>query len=164
MDDSHYFQLPEAGSEEPKYRERVYCYELYHQLRNVLESKLSDFPYKLDAEVDKAGHRIIEERMKPDFIVHVPGEMNSNLAVIEVKPLKQQISRLKDELEYDIDKLKTFLEEFRYHRAIMLIYGDGKQELPSAIVAEAESLVGDYEGRILLVWHRGPGKEPVEVW
>ena len=34
--DAHYFQLPVAGSEEPVFRERVYCYELYHQLRNVL--------------------------------------------------------------------------------------------------------------------------------
>jgi len=28
--DTHYFQLHFAGNDELKYRERVYCYELYH--------------------------------------------------------------------------------------------------------------------------------------
>jgi len=31
--DTHSFQLPFAESDEPIYRERVYCYEIYHQLR-----------------------------------------------------------------------------------------------------------------------------------
>lgn len=31
-----YFQLPIAGREDPIYRERVYCYELYHQMRYAL--------------------------------------------------------------------------------------------------------------------------------
>ena len=51
--DSHYIQLPVAGSKERKYRERVYCYELYHQLRCCLGDT---FEYKLHGEVDKEGH------------------------------------------------------------------------------------------------------------
>ena len=31
--EGNYFQLPIDGSEDPIYRERVYCYELYHQLK-----------------------------------------------------------------------------------------------------------------------------------
>ena len=54
--DSHYFQLRFASNDELKYRERVYCYELYHQLRLLLGD---DFPYKLDGELDKKSHRII---------------------------------------------------------------------------------------------------------
>ena len=54
--DSHYFQLPVARRKERIYRERVYCYELYHQLRNALGD---NFAYKLHGEVDKAGHPII---------------------------------------------------------------------------------------------------------
>jgi hypothetical protein len=83
--DRHYFQLDVAGSEESIYRERVYCYELYHRLRYVLGDS---FPYKLDGEVDKEGHPIIRPRLGPkksDFIVHVPGKMNRNLIIIEVK-------------------------------------------------------------------------------
>ena len=48
--DAHYFQLPIAKRDDPIYRERVYCYELYHQLRCMLGN---NFPYKLCGEVDK---------------------------------------------------------------------------------------------------------------
>ena len=63
--DFHYFQMHFAGSDELKYRERVYCYELYHQLRLLLGD---DFPYKLDGELDKKSHEIIsgeEAALKP---------------------------------------------------------------------------------------------------
>jgi len=159
MYDPHNFQLPEAGREKPKFRERVYCYELYHQLRNALESKLADFAYKLDGEVDKAGHRIIRGEMKPDFIVHLRGEMNRNLVVIEVKPLDVEPR----ELRKDIGKLKRLVEEAGYQQAIMLIYGGGKQDdLPPQILAEARRLLGD-DKKTLLLWHSGPGKEPIVV-
>jgi len=79
--DAHYFQLPIAGNEEPIYRERVYCYELYHQLRCMLGN---GFPYKLNGEVDKNGHPIIRNAKKPDFIIHKPGDMEYNLVVIEI--------------------------------------------------------------------------------
>ena len=159
--ESHYFQLPVAGSKESIFRERVYSYELYHQLRNVLGN---NFLYKLDGEVDKAGHPIIRGELrtkKPDFIVHWPGDMGRNLVVIEVKPVnvKSRIGELRD----DINTLKGFVEKAGYHRGIMLIYGDGEQDLPTEIVTEAESLFGDYGDRILLVWHRGPGEKPVVV-
>jgi hypothetical protein len=67
--DPHYFQLPIAGEPDPIFRERVYCYELFHQLRNTLGD---DYPYKLDGEVDKIGHPIIKGKKKPDSILHVP--------------------------------------------------------------------------------------------
>jgi hypothetical protein len=55
----HYFQLPVAGSdaEEAEYRERVYCYELYHRWRCHWAE---GFPYSLCGEVDKQGHPLIE--------------------------------------------------------------------------------------------------------
>lgn len=34
--DTHYTQLFVAESDKEIYRERVYCYELYHQLRFIL--------------------------------------------------------------------------------------------------------------------------------
>lgn len=56
--ESSYIRLDVASSEEQIYRERVYCYELYHQLRCILGK---NFPYKLNGEIDKAGHPIIQE-------------------------------------------------------------------------------------------------------
>jgi hypothetical protein len=152
----HYFQIPIAGSGELKYRERVYSYELYHQLRIALGD---DFPYKLDGEVDKEGHPIIHPTLgpkKPDLIVHKAGKMNRNLVVIEVKPIKVK----KRGLEKDINTLKRFLGEAQYYRAIMLIYGD--RENRSNIIQMAKNLIGD-ESRILLMWHRESGMKPVIV-
>lgn len=47
-----YFQLPVAGLEDAIYRERVYCYELYHWIRNGWNG----FDFSLGGEVDKTGH------------------------------------------------------------------------------------------------------------
>jgi len=79
-----YFQLPVDGQEDPIYRERVYCYELYHQMRSVWPEHS---PYTLGGEVDKSGHRLIRgnglDNAKPDFLVHMPGDMGGNYAIIE---------------------------------------------------------------------------------
>jgi len=158
--DSHYIKLDVAGSAKQIYRERVYCYELYHQLRCVLGDC---FPYELNGEIDKAGHHIIQKALgakKPDLIVHVPGRMTKkyNLAVIEVKPVT--VKDKPDKLRDDLKTLKGFLNEAHYHRAIMLIYGDGSCDLPQKIQTELENF---HEEHILLVWHRGPGEMPVVV-
>lgn len=83
----HYFKLPVAVLENPVFRERVDCYELYHRLREVLPH---DFSYQLDGELDKNGHPLIHRSVgavKPDFLVHERGVMNKNLVVVEVKPV-----------------------------------------------------------------------------
>jgi len=154
MNDPHYFQLPVASKERGRkvFRERVYCYELYHQLRIILGDS---FPHKLHGEVDKAGHEFIPGAKKPDFIVHDPGNMENNLVVIEVKHIRTGMSELKDDLE----TLRLFLSE-GYYRAILLVYGDDEQGLPNTIqseVVKASKRCGD---RILLVWHRGWRREP----
>jgi hypothetical protein len=47
-----YFLLPVYGGPSV-YRERVYCYELYHQIRLLWPG---DCPYRLNGEVDKRAH------------------------------------------------------------------------------------------------------------
>jgi hypothetical protein len=44
-----YFLLPIHGGDSV-YRERVYCYEFYHQMRRLWPP---DCPYRLNGEVDK---------------------------------------------------------------------------------------------------------------
>ena len=80
--EGEYFHLPIDGGD-PVYRERVYCYELYHQMRARWPESCE---YFLNGEVDKGGHPYFEKlgSPKPDFIVHIPGTDN-NYAVIEVK-------------------------------------------------------------------------------
>lgn len=88
MNDEHYFKIGEAESTELKYRERVYCYELYHQLRNRLGDS---YTYKVDGELDKRGHPVIKPCI-PDFVVHVPSRMDRNLVVVEVKHIQNELS------------------------------------------------------------------------
>ncbi len=157
MIDPHYFKLPVAEGE-PVFRERVYCYELYHQLRCVLGDH---YPYKLDGEVDKAGHPKFDRSYKPDFIIHVPGDFNRNLVIMEVKSIKS----IKDDdvknLKEDIRKIKYFVNRGHYHYSVVLIYGDGTQEkLSEHIINRARRFIGNYRDRIYLIWHKGPGEEP----
>ncbi len=151
--EEHYFKLREAGSEEQIYRERVYCYEIYHQLRNALGN---NFRYELDGELDKRGHEIIQGDQKPDFVVHEPGTMDRNLVVIEVKPVTVTVQKL----EKDLCKLKGFLDRAEYYRAIILIYGDGDQ---AAKLQQVKSLAQEYDQRIIVIWHKGHGETPIEV-
>ncbi len=158
--DSHYFQLPVAGCDKPALLERVYCYELYHQLRCILKN---DFLYTLDAEVDKTSNPTIRfelGRIKPDFIVHVPGKMNGNLAVIEVKSIKAYPYQIRKDLE----KLKGFLglDRAEYYKAIILIYGSSKNSKNKIrrVRDEIDNLPEDYPERILLMWHKEHGKRP----
>lgn len=90
-----YMLLPIDGLPLPIYRERVYCYELYHQLRLRMGD---DFGYYLGGEVDKLNHpRMLHptlQRAKPDLLVHDPGRMEGNLVVMEVKPVKSRVAKI----------------------------------------------------------------------
>lgn len=149
MVDRHYFKITVAGSNETVNRERVYCYELYHHLRNVLGD---DFPYKLDGELDKINHPIIYDKIgakKPDFVVHIPGDMAKNLVVIEVKPISTRIDRFRD----DLNTLQLFLSNAEYYKAIMLIYGDDESNSIDRIKKEFRAFSNE---KLLLIWHKKP--------
>ncbi|MGQ7260919.1 hypothetical protein [Vreelandella sp. V005] len=143
---SLYFQLPVDGQEDPIYRERVYCYELYHQLRSIWPENCG---YSLGGEVDKAGHRLIRgndlDNTKPDFLVHVPGDMGGNHAVIEVKPAHAANNAIRA----DIETLRRFRDYAGYERAIFYIYGSSEN-------GNAKQRATDFLAEL-------PGTE-VEVW
>ena len=151
--EAHYFQLPIAGSEEPIYRERVYCYELYHRIR---ECTPNDYAYVLDGEVDKAGHPILRQetgRLKPDFIVHVPGTMDRNLAIVEVKPINAD----NGSIQKDAQTLRLFLERAQYFKAVYLVYGVGTPKEFGNFPHIVREVFRDIQReRIVLVWHQGP--------
>lgn len=119
-----YFQLPIADLECPSYRERVYCYELYHQWRKLWPL---DCAYSLSGEIDKAGHPLVRGGDKPDFLVHIPGEMN-NLLIVEVKSAVGPKHKIAD----DLMKLCRFRRApISYEHAIFLIYGIEIGEWPN---------------------------------
>lgn len=128
-----YFALPIDGRDYPAYRERVYCYELYHQLRKLWPDGC---PYSLCGEVDKRKHPYFGTNdPKPDFIVHVPGQ-HDNYAVIEVKRPEARAGDIRN----DIEKLSMFRRSpAHYNRGIYLIYGEN----PTQVQERLLECVGD---------------------
>lgn len=130
-----YFYLPVHDSP-PVYRERVYCYELYHQMR-LLWPKDSHF--RLNGEVDKRNHPYFTNdgtEPKPDFIIHVPGHSDDNYAVIEVK----HASRAINNNQKDFDTLTLFVNHCDYKRAIYFIYGDLSDEHADRLFEKASAI------------------------
>lgn len=133
-----YFYLSLDGGD-PVYRERVYCYELYHQMRMRWPAQSS---FYLNGEVDKARHpKMIELRdcfPKPDLLVHRPGYMKGNYAVIEVKCERAG----KHGIAKDLETLSFFVNEFSYQRAIYLIYGDAAIAKFAQVQDVAQGIMG----------------------
>lgn len=122
--DSTYFKLSEDGRPWV-FRERVYCYELYHQLRiAIADSFLAETDYVLNGEVDKSGHHHFQEkgllRLKPDLLLHCPGTMNGNHTVVEVKPANYRVVGLHKDL-VTLHRLHKMPKGYR--RQVLLVYG-----------------------------------------
>ncbi|EKO3802396.1 hypothetical protein NTE28_004928 [Vibrio harveyi] len=118
--EAEYFKLIQYDADDV-YRERVYCYELYHQMRCVWDYE----EFILNGEVDKAGHPALKNtdvaNAKPDFLVHYPGDMRKNDTVIEVKSSNAGIGAIAT----DLTNLAEFKLNVGYCRAIFLVYGSG---------------------------------------
>ncbi len=156
-----YFLL-DIDSGDPIYRELVYCYELYHQMRCWWPTNT---PFYLNGEVDKRAHPILKEleadNVRPDLLVHRPGCMEYNHAIIEVKPSKVNKNRsigekIKCHIRKDLKTLSRFTSKAGYQRAIYLVYGyeaDSFAEYVEEIAARFEEL------KPIELWlHKNPGK------
>ncbi len=152
-----YFHLSIDGGD-PIYRERVYCYELYHQLRCLWPS---DTEFYLNGEIDKAAHPILRElgadRIKPDFLVHKPGYMSGNHAIIEVK--KEDVDR--GGLKKDLNTLSLFLKKVGYERAIYLIYGYNinKESVLDLITCLYDEIASE---EVIEIWFHSSANESAE--
>lgn len=153
----NYFQVELDGGD-PVYRERVYCYELYHQLRCNWPA---DTPYYLNGELDKAAHPILRELgadyAKPDLLVHQPGYMAGNNTIIEVKSSNAQ----KVGIQKDLVTLSLFRTKVNYERAIYLLFGYDADNAAERVRGVAKELGG--LPPIELWVHREPGEPAVRV-
>lgn len=154
-----YMRLRVAGSNDPVHRERVYCYELYHQLR---KTTTDNYPYMLCGEIDKQGHAEMRKQgldgKKPDFLVHIAGKMNGNLAVLEVKP----VGARKQQVEKDLKVLTAFRRHAKYRCAVYLVYGTGVEEfhqLKDAATSSADCNNHIDLELIDLYWHKTAGRQ-----
>jgi hypothetical protein len=146
-----YFQVQSASADGSSvvYRERVYCYELYHQLREAMGETS---PYTLMGELDKRGHEITGGAKVPDFLFHVPGTMNGNLVVMEVKRIDNNND---DEISKDCEKLRKFVEEeAKYKGAIYLVFGSEGEQIDRFLQRAKQKLRGLRNGVFVLLWHK----------
>lgn len=153
-----YFQLPVAYDEEYVYRERAYCYELYHQIRKNLPD---GYPYLLSGEVNKAGHPLIAGEcggIIPDFLVHNAGHMgaNDNLVIVEVKTISGAImSREREGFLKDINTINCMTTiPNGYFKGILLVYGSDYDERKREI-QEIYMRRCNHEN-VLLLFHNNP--------
>ena len=97
-------------------RERVFCYELYHQLRLILGNSNM---LTLNGEIDKRGHQDFktEDRKNPDFVFHIPGQHKGNTIVFEVKG-----NLITDGIIKDFETIHTFVSSYQYQAGVFLLY------------------------------------------
>lgn len=155
-----YFKLPVAYKDYV-YRERAYCYELYHQLRQLLPS---NFPYTLSGEINKAGHPLIAPycgQIIPDFLVHNPGQMgpDDNLVILEVKTI--QGADFYSDGKYflkDLDTIRCMTSiENGYYKGLILIFGSNNDEKKKEIVNIFKAR--NNNSNVLLLFHDTPGQQ-----
>ena len=149
---SEYFHIKIDGGD-PIYRERVYCYELYHQLRCLWPIETE---YYLNGELDKSAHPILRkigaDYAKPDLLIHKPGYMSGNHAIIEIKSSKAQHAGILK----DLKTLALFRTQAGYERAIYLIFGYEAQATAERVQHAAQSIEGLPEIEFWI--HSTPGK------
>lgn len=131
-----YFKL-ETNYEPPGIvRERVFCYEFYHQIRKIM----TDSDLKLNSEIDKRGHPDFAPGgwKNPDFVIHTPGTHENNTFIIEVKG-KLEPKKIGE----DIKKIITFIEEYQYKAGVFVLYNHSLESLKQS----AGQLLRNYNSR-----------------
>lgn len=149
-----YFRLNIHGGPVPIYRERVYCYELYHQMRLRWPKECA---FVLNGEVDKRNHPKLMERgvrgLKPDLLIHRPGDMGGNHTIMEVK----SADAAWDGCGKDLETLAIFRTKADYERAIYLVYGDDISDGLIERIVAADSKM-DLRAPTELWLHHRPGR------
>jgi hypothetical protein len=145
-----YMSLPRIGTK-PVLRERSYCYELHHQLRNHLPV---NFPYLLQAEIDKSGQPLFREALgyspNPDLVLHVPGTIN-NFIVMEVKCSRCAIRQAEEDIKKLTDMIEN--EKIHYQHGIFLVFGPDNQR-------ESLRNIEIANPHITYIWHSAPKTLP----
>ncbi len=170
-------------------KERVYCYELYHQLRCLPLGKKLVWQAEL---VKRRGRRSNFSGEIPDFLLHEPGVNDKNYLVMEVKRCdnlaskKQEIKQKQKQeqeqeqkkyklegLAKDLQTLSKFLERNAYKYAFLLIFGASSEtESESVILSklkEAKKLAVEMGcdktriNEINVLWHKAHGQAAEKI-
>ena len=123
-----YCRIASADNDEEIFRERVYCYELYHQMRTLQKANETTPVYGksvqsplivINGEIDKSGHRVISQNFNPDFVIHLQGSMDKNICVVEVKN-----NFSKSGIAKDFGTITCMMNCYRYGYGLFVFVGD----------------------------------------
>lgn len=106
-------------------RERIFCYELYHQMRCNWSSNL---PIKIHGEIDKRGHSVFNGE-NPDFIFHIPGQFENNRVIVEVKG-----NLTREGVRKDLKTLVSFVKNYGYRCGVYLIFNYSLNQIKREIL------------------------------
>jgi len=140
-------------------KERIFCYELYHQMRIIQEFCEYDLDFvKIEGERDKRDEQQKKFKKIPDFIIHQP-RSNNNYLIMEVK----KASSTPEDMKKDIKKLKLFMNlssnGLNYKYGIFLIFGNGDETTLSYSLSDIlrnnniKRLIID--NRLIILWCHG---------
>jgi hypothetical protein len=155
-----YFNLITTYEPSGIVRERVFCYELYHQIRTLMTD---DFSISLNGEIDKRGHVDFEKehRKNPDFVFHTPGTHIGNTIVIEVKG---RLDYPDSEILGDFETLLTFVSRYWYESGIFILYNHSCTDLLDIYGEDLQRLKSRPKAEcIYIVTIDSPHAEPEEI-
>jgi hypothetical protein len=131
-------------------RERVFCYELYHQLRIKIESpeqtlELAKDIIQLHGELSK-GLYSSYPNITLDFIIHQPTKTDYNLIAVEVKSNFDSFERKgkPDGIYKDFISLCHMLNN-GYKLGIFVLFGKTYQAFLDTWVKNQSKMAGNYE-------------------
>lgn len=122
--DQNYYKVKTTYNHGGIIRERVFCYELYYQMRLLKK----DNQFFIHPEIDKSGHDEfdVEDRKNPDFLYHIPGDFHPESVISEVKGT---LSRGINELIKDFQTIQRFIKKYNYKKGYFLLYNHSFDEL-----------------------------------
>ena len=133
-------------------RERVFCYELYHQLR----CEFNDDILKVHGELDKRGQIDFhdETRAIPDFLIHQPGTHANNNIIIEVKGVLN-----KYDIIGDLQKIYSFIHDpiIHYENGIFLQYNHSFLDLRNYLSSRINEIEKDQDKKIVIICSKKEG-------
>lgn len=130
-----------------RYGERVFCYELYHQVRVIMDSYRFETPEReskitFQGELRKPQIEGVIEYFKddkiapltkeyiPDFLLHSVGNFERQELVLEVKT--NPLLTLKD-IQNDLIKLQEFISNYKYRKGLFLSVNSSSEVIMSCL-------------------------------
>lgn len=130
-----------------RHGERVFCYELYHQIRVLIDDYYGEHPE--EREADRRDRFYLQAELKkdeigalrnlfarvdaqlakeyiPDFLLHGTGHFDRQDLIMEVKSNPHLPV---GDFQYDVQKLQEFITRYRYRYGLFLTVNTDPQQI-----------------------------------